>query len=154
MITLEIQTANATVEPITPAAGARRGSNQIWAIRREKLKDSQNRQCLCCGRGEARKHRLDPHHVKKVEHGGTDAFRNLIAVCESCHKLIHNVERDMPFVSRVILALQVLGPRESLTVTAVCRVLFRVFLRSTAANSFHPAYLKLRPMPSIQGVVA
>jgi hypothetical protein len=82
--------------------------------------------------------------VRKIEHGGTEALRNLVAVCHACHKFTHNVERDMPAVSRLILVLQVLWP-ESLLIAWVSRFLFARFLYSPAGSTFHPAALALRP---------
>jgi hypothetical protein len=123
---------------------------QKWVKRSENVRDRQNRQCLCCGRierlyGRVRHYRdLEIHHVRWQQHGGTDAYRNLIGVCRACHKLMHNSGRAMPFAARVILALQVLRP-ESMLITRACRVLFRLFLKSAAATSFHPAAMRLRP---------
>ncbi len=122
-----------------------RNGSQKWARRKENVKDRQNRQCLFCGRGEAKYRKLEIHHAKKQEHGGTDALRNVLAACPACHRLIHNVERSMPFAARLSLALQVLRP-ESALVTFLCRVLFRGFLNSAEDSGFHPAALVLRPL--------
>lgn len=125
-----------------------------WPNRKENVKDRQDRKCLFCGRPQAKHRPLEIHHVRKIEHGGTDAFMNLIAVCHACHNFVHNVERDMPAISRVILALQILGPRESALLTWVCRFLFRVFLRSPAGTSFHPAALQLRRVSAVSSEAA
>lgn len=127
-----------------PSASGRNG-HQRWVKRRENVKDRQNRQCLFCGRRSGRHLQLEIHHVKKQEHGGSDAFRNVLAACHACHRLIHNAERSMPFAARLSLALQVLRP-ESILVTLVCRVLFRGLLKAAGANAFHPAALVLRPL--------
>jgi hypothetical protein len=139
-------TPDADATNCVPSTSGRNGSAR-WARRKENIKDRQNRQCLFCGRGEAKYRKLEIHHVKKQEHGGTDARRNVLAACPACHRLIHNVERNMPFAARLNLALQVLRP-ESILVTWVCRMLFRAFLNSAEASGFHPAALLLRPLRS------
>lgn len=130
--------------PATEATG--RSTSQQWAIRKERVKDHYNRQCVFCGRTEARHQKLEIHHSKKQEHGGSNSWANTLALCHACHKLVHNVgDRRVPLVGRIILAWQVIGPRESRLVTFGCRLLFRCFLRSSAGSSFHPASLHVRP---------
>lgn len=130
--------------PTTGATG--RSTSQQWALRKERVKDSQNRQCLFCGRSEARYRKLEIHHAKKQEHGGGDSWGNTLALCRACHTLVHNVgNRETPLVGRIILAWQVIGPRESRIVTLICRLLFQCFLCSAAGSSFHPSALQLRP---------
>jgi len=120
MTTLGIQ---AGITSVTVSAGAGRSTSQAWAVRKERVKDSQNRQCLFCGRSEAR-----------------------------YHTLVHNVgNRETPLVGRIILAWQIIGPRESRFVTSICRLLFRCFLRSAAGSAFHPSALHVRPMAQLPG---
>lgn len=135
-----------------PTATRRNGS-QRWARRKENVKDRQNRQCLFCGRRSGRRLQLEIHHVKKQEHGGGDAFRNVLGACHACHRLIHNVERGMPFVARLSLIVQVVKP-ESMLATWVSRILFRCFLKSSGASAFHPAALVLRPLRTEPCIVA
>jgi len=63
-----------TSVPTTGAAG--RSTSQQWALRKERVKDSQNRQCLFCGRSEARYRKLEIHHVRKQEHRGSGSWSN------------------------------------------------------------------------------
>ena len=145
MIALRLVSAECGAVPIGGAAsGTCRNGGKRWAVRRENVKDRQNRQCLFCGRYSSRRLNLEIHHVKKIEHGGTDALLNLVAVCHACHRFVHNVEREMPFMSRLILILQIIRP-ESLLIAWVSRLLFARFLRSAGATTFHPAALALRP---------
>jgi len=149
MTTLEIQ---AGVTPVTVSAGAGRSTSQQWALRKERVKDSQNRQCLFCGRSEARYRKLEIHHACKQENGGSDSWSNTLALCHACHTLVHNVgNRETPLVGRIVLAWQVIGPRESRLVTLICRLLFRCFLRSSAGSSFHPSALRVRPAVQVPG---
>lgn len=106
---------------------------------RENVKNSFNRQCVLCGSDRMI---LQIHHVRKREHGSTDAARGVVPTCPACHLFIHGLERGLSLAARVNLALQLLGPAESLRLMWVCRFVFRVFLRSTAATTFHPASLR------------
>jgi hypothetical protein len=129
--------------PTTGATG--RSTSQQWALRKERVKDSQNRQCLFCARSEARYRKLEIHHARKQENGGSDSWSNTLALCHACHTLVHNVgNRETPLVGRIILAWQIIGPRESGLVTSICRLLFWCFLRSPAGTAFHPSALQLR----------
>ena len=51
------------------ASGTCRNGGKRWNVRRENVKDRQNRQCLLCGRHASQRLNLEVHHVKKVEHG-------------------------------------------------------------------------------------
>lgn len=145
MITLGIQNGG-VVRSTEPSTGTGRSTAQIWAIRKEQVKDSQNRQCLFCGRNEGRYKKLELHHVQKREHGGGNAWNNTLALCPACHHVIHNIaDRGIPFAGRIVLALQLLGSQESRVVMAICRLIFRFFLLSPAATAFHPAKL-VRPL--------
>lgn len=146
---------DAALVDCVPSASGRSG-HQRWVKRRENVKDRQNRQCLFCGRRSGQRLELEIHHVQKQEHGGSDAFRNVLAACHACHRLIHNAERRMPLAARLSLALQVLRP-ESVLTTWICRMLFRGLLKATGATTFHPAALVLRPLrtaPKGPGLVA
>lgn len=148
MIALNIQD-DGVVRSSEPSAGAGRSSAQLWALRKERVKISQNFQCLFCGRNEGRYKKLEIHHVEKREHGGGNAWSNTLALCPACHHVIHNIaDRGIPLAGRIILALQLLGSQESRVVIWVCRLLFRAFLCSSAANAFHPAMLGPRPLRS------
>lgn len=136
----------ASVASVTTTGAAGRSTSQQWALRKERVKDSQNRQCLFCGRSEARYRKLEIHHACKQENGGSNSWSNTLALCRACHTLVHNVgNRETPLVGRIILSWQIIGPRESRLVTSICRLLFRCFLRSRAGSAFHPSALKLPP---------
>jgi ribosomal protein S14 len=141
---------NVASVPTTGATG--RSTSQQWALRKERVKDSQNRQCLFCGRSEARYRKLEIHHVRKQEHGGSGSWSNTAALCGACHTLVHNVgNRETPLVGRIILAWQIIGPRESRFVTSICRLLFRCFLCAAAGNAFHPSALRVRTAVQLPG---
>jgi hypothetical protein len=146
VITLGIS-AHGAVRSAEPLAGAGRSSAQIWAIRKDRVKLSQNFQCLFCGRNEGRYKKLEIHHIEKREHGGGNAWSNTLALCPACHHVIHNIaDRGIPLAGRIILALQLIGSQESRVVALISRLLFRTFLCSSAANAFHPARLGPRPL--------
>ena len=125
------------------ACGAGSDDSARWARISDGVKNRQRYRCLFCGRRSASRRRLEIHHVRKIEHGGTNASKNLIALCHACHRgLVHRVE-GLTFVSRLILVLQILGPRESRAVTWLCGVLFRTFLLPRPASAARPAPLPL-----------
>src|SRR4051812_8952329 len=44
---------------------------------------------------KSRKYRpLDIHHVKFRSLGGSDAIRNLVPLCPTCHRMVHDARRD------------------------------------------------------------
>lgn len=57
----------------------------ITMVRRESLG------CEVCGQSDRSKLRI--HHIKRRVSGGKDIPRNLMVVCESCHKDLHCNER-------------------------------------------------------------
>lgn len=129
-----------------------RSTSQQWSIRKEKIKDRQLRLCLCCGRGEARYQKLEIHHAKRRFNGGTNSWSNTAAVCHACHRAVHNIgDRYIPLAGRIILALQVVGPRESKFILSICKLIFRCFLRSAAETVFHPSAPQVRPAVQTPG---
>ena len=47
-----------------------------------------------CGRvGGGSGGRLEVHHLRSVERGGTDELANLLVLCRSCHIDGHRIER-------------------------------------------------------------
>ena len=40
------------------------------------------------------KEQLQVHHIRPIEMGGRDRFKNMISLCHICHRIVHkNVER-------------------------------------------------------------
>jgi hypothetical protein len=139
MIALGLSTECGAVSIDGAAAVPHRNGDKRWHARKDSVRHSQNLQCLVCGQHLS----LEIHHVRKIAHGGTDALRNLVAVCHIDHRLIHDIERETSLVSRLILILSIIGP-ESLLVAWASRFLFARFLRSSG-TAFNPAELAFRP---------
>ena len=55
-------------------------------VKRYLLK-KQSEKCFIC---EEKKSSLEIHHIKPKSYGGNDDINNLILLCSSCHKLVHN----------------------------------------------------------------
>lgn len=71
--------------------GYQKGFDYEYSSRREAVLVRDNYTCQCCGK----KHiRLEVHHIIFRCMGGTDDERNLITLCEKCHKMV----RDRIFV--------------------------------------------------------
>ena len=67
--------------------GYQKGFDYEYSSRREAVLNRDNYTCQCCGK----KHiRLEVHHIIFRSLGGTDDERNLITLCEKCHKAVHD----------------------------------------------------------------
>lgn len=67
--------------------GYQKGFDYEYPSRREAVLHRDNYTCQCCGRKHVR---LEIHHIIFRSMGGTDDERNLITLCEICHKAIHD----------------------------------------------------------------
>ena len=67
--------------------GYQKGFNYSYSSRREAILHRDNYTCQCCGKKHTR---LEVHHIVFRSRGGTDDEKNLITLCEKCHKAIHN----------------------------------------------------------------
>ena len=67
--------------------GYQQGFDYGYASRREAVLHRDNYTCQCCGKKHVR---LEVHHIIFKSMGGTDDERNLITLCEKCHKAVHD----------------------------------------------------------------
>ena len=67
--------------------GYQKGFDYEYSSRREAVLHRDNYTCQCCGKKHTR---LEVHHIIFRSMGGTDDERNLITLCEKCHKAIHD----------------------------------------------------------------
>lgn len=67
--------------------GYQEGFNYEYSSRREAVLNRDNYTCQCCGKKHVR---LEVHHIIFRSMGGTDDEKNLITLCEKCHKAIHD----------------------------------------------------------------
>ena len=67
--------------------GYQDGFDYGYSSRREAVLHRDNYTCQCCGKKHVR---LEVHHIIFRSMGGADDERNLITLCEKCHKLIHD----------------------------------------------------------------
>ena len=67
--------------------GYQKGFDYEYSSRREAVLHRDNYTCQCCGKKHVR---LEVHHIIFRSMGGTDDERNLITLCEKCHKAIHD----------------------------------------------------------------
>ena len=67
--------------------GYQEGFDYGYSSRREAVLNRDNYTCQCCGKKHVR---LEVHHIIFKSMGGTDDERNLITLCEKCHKAIHD----------------------------------------------------------------
>lgn len=66
--------------------GYQKGFNG-YSSRREAVLNRDNYTCQCCGKKHVR---LEVHHIIFRSMGGTDDEKNLITLCEKCHKAVHD----------------------------------------------------------------
>ena len=67
--------------------GYQEGFDYGYSSRREAVLHRDNYTCQCCGKKHVR---FEVHHIIFRCMGGTDDERNLITLCEKCHKMIHD----------------------------------------------------------------
>ena len=67
--------------------GYQKGFNYEYSSRREAVLHRDSYTCQCCGKKHVR---LEVHHIIFRSLGGTDDERNLITLCEKCHKAVHD----------------------------------------------------------------
>ena len=67
--------------------GYQEGFDYGYSSRREAVLHRDNYTCQCCGKKYVR---LEVHHIIFRCMGGTDDERNLITLCEKCHKAVHD----------------------------------------------------------------
>ena len=67
--------------------GYQKGFDYGYSSRREAVLYRDNYTCQYCGKKHVR---LEVHHIIFRSMGGTDDEKNLITLCETCHKLVHD----------------------------------------------------------------
>ena len=67
--------------------GYRKGFDYEYSARREAILNRDSYTCQCCGKKHVR---LEVHHIIFRSMGGTDDEKNLITLCEKCHKAVHD----------------------------------------------------------------
>lgn len=67
--------------------GYQEGFDYGYSSRREAVLNRDNYTCQCCGKKHVR---LEVRHIIFRRKGGTDDERNLITLCEKCHKAVHD----------------------------------------------------------------
>ena len=67
--------------------GYQQGFDYGYASRREAILHRDNYTCQCCGKKHVR---LEVHHIIFRSLGGADDEKNLITLCEKCHKAVHD----------------------------------------------------------------
>ena len=77
----------ALINEIVKHWGYQKGFDYEYSSRREAVLHRDNYTCQCCGKKHVR---LEVHHIIFRCMGGTDDERNLVTLCEKCHKLVHD----------------------------------------------------------------
>lgn len=62
-----------------------------WEAKKQERKQIDDFKCVCCGRSEDHTRRgLQVHHISYARLGHENVWTDLVTVCGSCHKKIHN----------------------------------------------------------------
>jgi hypothetical protein len=85
---------------------------------------------------------LTCHHVVPRRSGGQDTEGNLAALCSRDHSALHLIcDRDLPFLSRLLIGLMVIVGPSPMFFWFLRRVFDALIRRG---SGFHPARLKIR----------
>lgn len=61
--------------------------------KKQLLRDFVNHTCENCGKTELQSEgKLQPHRIKRGTNGGEYNLRNIMMLCDRCHKLMHSNE--------------------------------------------------------------
>lgn len=71
--------------------GYQKGKNYGFANTKEMVLNRDNYTCQYC-KGKHKDSRLEVHHIIYRSNHGSDDENNLITLCQTCHKLLHNGE--------------------------------------------------------------
>lgn len=73
----------------TRSWGYQHGPNYGFANTKAMVLDRDGYTCQCC-KGKRKDSRLEVHHIVYRSHGGSDDQSNLVTLCHTCHKGVHD----------------------------------------------------------------
>jgi len=76
-------------KPFNKHWGYQKGANYLYGNAKAACLNRDNYVCQCC---KTKNGTLNAHHIMYRSNGGADTLDNLITLCESCHKKLHNGE--------------------------------------------------------------
>lgn len=74
--------------------GYQQGLNYGFANTKAKVLNRDKYTCQCC-KGKKKSNRLEVHHIIFRKCGGSDEENNLITLCDTCHKNVHNGKQKL-----------------------------------------------------------
>lgn len=86
---MHLMKAPALANPKIRHWGYQKGPNYGFENTKAKVLNRDNYTCQCC-RGRHRDSRLEVHHILFRSQGGSDEEDNLITLCHTCHKALHD----------------------------------------------------------------
>jgi 5-methylcytosine-specific restriction endonuclease McrA len=98
---------------------AQRSGNQRRNLKpeiKDKVRQRDDSRCrLCLEHQDDLKKQLQVHHIRPVEMGGRDRFKNLISLCDLCHRIVHkNVERYIDPMRKYVELLNQTGQHNTI----------------------------------------
>ena len=79
----------ALADPDIRRWGYQQGPNYGYENTRAMVLSRDGHTCRCCG-GKRKDSRLEVHHIIYRSHGGSDDPENLVTLCHTCHKKLHD----------------------------------------------------------------
>lgn len=67
---------------------------ESWNETRERAREEAGRECEMCGESQSNRG-LDVHHIVPLMCGGTNRDGNLMALCQSCHRIVEAHTREL-----------------------------------------------------------
>lgn len=61
-----------------------------WQTKKQERMEIDNFSCVMCGRSKEHCKSLQVHHITYCRLGNENALTDLVVLCGSCHKKIHN----------------------------------------------------------------
>jgi 5-methylcytosine-specific restriction endonuclease McrA len=61
--------------------------NRPSSALRKKIKERDGNRCQRCGTAGSAENRLEVHHRRRVADGGGHDERNLVTLCQRCHRM-------------------------------------------------------------------
>lgn len=63
-----------------------------WTIKKNQRKDIDNHKCVMCERSEGViRGGLQVHHISYRHLGNEDVYTELVSLCPTCHRRLHNL---------------------------------------------------------------
>jgi len=83
---------------------------------KDRIRKRDDYRCrICLKQVSELKEQLQVHHIRPIEMGGRDRFKNMISLCHICHRIVHkNVERYIDPMRKYVELLNQTGQHHTI----------------------------------------